>query len=176
MLVNFVVAKNPKSFFLRYFHVKNVQLYILVQRRPIYQVTFSLGIMRSPVVKAIRKPWGCGRAARQKCIRNRSAAEVADYLLDRVDLEHIQLTGQLFPRGTLKSSKNRRLFNWVGEYHGRIFTSSLLRLAVKKLLRLAGPLPLNPKQSYGNFVQQQSERLGRLIRQAKRLKEGLGHA
>ena len=136
--------------------------------------TSSLGIMRSPPVQALRMPWGAGRAALQKCFRNRRAAEVAHYLMDRLDLEHIGLTGQLFPRGTLKSSKNRRLFNWVGEFQGRVFTSPLLRLAIKKLLRLVGPLPLNPKQSYGDFVKQQSERLGRLVRQAKRLKEGFG--
>lgn len=152
-------------------------LWVLVQRcDQSTRYTFSLGIMRSPVVKAIRKPWGCGKAAIQKHLRNTKAAEIAELLLDRLDVENIQLTGSIFPRGTLKSSKNRGLFNWVGNYSGRVFTRSLLRLTVKKLLRYIGPIPLNPQQSFGSLVQQQSERLGRLVRQAKRLKEGLGYA
>lgn len=111
----------------------------------------------------------------EKHLRNTKAAEIASCLFDRLDIETVQLTGSIFPRGALKSSKNRRLFDWVGNFSGRVFTRSLLRLTIKKLLRYIGPVPLNPQQTFGNLVQQQSERLGRLIRQAKRLKEGLGY-
>ena len=123
------------------------------------------------MVKAKRKGFGHGRAAMQKAYRNSRAHEIAYILLDRVDQDHIVMTGQLFPRGTLKSSKNRRLFDWVAHYPGRVFTSALRKLVIKKLLRLIGQVALNPSQTFGEFVNQQSHRLGRLVRQAKRLKD-----
>ena len=127
--------------------------------------------MRSPVTIAFRKPDGCGKAAQQKFARNRKASVVAYFLLDRLDLEAIQMTGQLMPRGSLKRRQNRQIFDWVGQFNGRTFTSQLVRLVIKKLMRMVGQIPLDPKVTYGAYVKQQSKILRKLIRQAKRLKD-----
>ncbi len=128
--------------------------------------------MRSPVVQAvrIRKPWGYGKAAVQKLQRQNTACEIATCLNERLDCENIQVTGELFPRGTLKSRKVKLLFEWVPDYKGRVFTQQLLKIVVRKLMRWIGPIPTNPKMSYGCFVKRQAQRLGQLIRQAKRVK------
>ena len=130
-------------------------------------------MVRSPVVRAIRirKPWGKGKAALQKRCRQSKASEIASLLLDRLDGESIQMTGEMFPRGTLKSRRNKSAFSWVSGYTGRVFTKPLLKLVVRKVYRGIGPIPTNPKLSYGAYVNQQALRLGQLVRQAKRLKQ-----
>ena len=117
-----------------------------------------------------RKPWGHGKAALQKNRRNMLACEIAGKLLRRLDVEHVQLTGELIPRGTLKSSKTKRLFSWVHRFRGRVFTSALVKMVIRKLLRLIGNVPINPNQTYGSYVSGQSKRLGKLARRAKKLK------
>lgn len=130
--------------------------------------------MRSPVVIAIRKPWGEGRAAMQKQKRQSNPTLIASRLLDRLDVDNIQLTGQLMPRGTLKKRSIRALFTWVHEFPGRVFTYPLLKMVVRKLLRSIGDVPRNPKQSYGGYVASQAKRLGILAHRAKRIKNKEG--
>lgn len=120
---------------------------------------------------AIRKPCGTGRAAQQKFARNRKASEVASYLYERLDLDTVQMSGQLMPRGTLKRRQNRHIFEFAGNFHGRTFTSQLVRLVIKKLMRMVGPIPQDPNLSYGAYVKQQSKILRKFLRQAKRLKD-----
>lgn len=117
-----------------------------------------------------RKPWGQGRAAQQRHQRNRTAFDVAELIKDRMDLDQAQASGQLFPRGTLKRPANKKLFDWVHRYSGRVWTKQLLKQVVRVLLRTIQNLPMDPSKTYGQFVSQQSKRLGFLIRQAKRIK------
>ena len=130
-------------------------------------------MVRSPVVQAIRvrNPWGKGKAALQKKRRQSKASEIASLLLDRLDGESMWMTGELFPRGTLKNRRNKAIFSWASGYTGRIFTKPLLKLVVRKVLRAIGPIPSNPKLSFGAFIKQQALRLGQFIHQAKRLKQ-----
>ena len=130
--------------------------------------------MRSPVVHNIRKPWGEGRAAMQKLKRQVRSQQIASQLLERLDTDSIQLTGQLFPRGNLKKRSVRCLFSWVHQFPGRVFTTPLLNMVIRKLLRSIGDVPRNPKQSYGGYVSSQAKRLGILARRSKRIKEGSG--
>ena len=131
-------------------------------------------MVRHVVDEVKRKPWGMGRAAVQRYRRQTVALEVTELLLERLDEDKVTMTGQLFPRGNLKKPRCRTLFDWVHdpEFAGsRVFTKPMLKLVVRKLLkRLA--IPLNPENT--KFVGQQSARLRRLIRSAKRVKEGLG--
>ena len=116
-----------------------------------------------------RKPWGQGRAAQQRCQRNRVAFDVAQVLQDRMDVDHVQMTGQLFPRGSLKRRANKEFFNWVHTYNGRVWTKPMLKQVVRDLLRTID-VPMDPAKTFGSFVTQQAKRLGSLIRQAKRIK------
>ena len=117
-----------------------------------------------------RKPWGQGRAAQQRHQRNRTAFDVAELIIDRMDVDQAQVTGQLFPRGTLKKPANKNLFDWVHCYNGTVWTKKLLKQVVRVLLRNVQNIAVDPSKSYGQFVSQQSKRLGCLIRQAKRIK------
>lgn len=130
--------------------------------------------MRVVTHNAVRKPWGQGKAAVQKYRRNNLAFEIAGLLTERLDEETAQCTGQLLPRGGLKRKSSRKLFDWVHDPkfkgNARVFTKPLLRLVIKKILREVGPIPMDPKKSYGTFVGQQAKRLGVLIRKAKRIK------
>ena len=128
--------------------------------------------MRSPPVRAIRLPWGEGQAAQQKAVRSFKARQVVEILLERLDQEQIQMTGQLFPTGSLKRATVRACFDWAGKFQGRVFTKPLLKLVVRRFVRKLGPLPLDPKQSYCAFITAQAKRLGKLVRRAKRMKEG----
>ena len=121
-------------------------------------------------IRSNRKPWGHGKAAVQKMCRQNNACEIAGHLKERLDIDNVQVTGELFFRGTLKRRQTKFLFEWVPDYQGRLFTQQLLKLVVRKLLRWIGPIPTDPKLSYGCFVKRQALRLGHLIRQAKRVK------
>jgi hypothetical protein len=117
-----------------------------------------------------RKPWGQGKAALQKHVRNRTAFEVAQLIEDRLDMDQVQMTGLLFPRGTMKKPGTKKLFDWVHYYRGRVFTKPMLKEVVRVLLRAIPNIPMDPSKKFGHFVKQQSKRLGNLIRQAKRIK------
>ena len=138
---------------------------------------FALGVHHSPpkMVRVLRtdvarKPWGQGKAALQKHVRNRTAFEAAQLVLDRMDLDQVQMTGQLFPRGTLKKPAIKRMFDWVHSYQGRVWTKAMLRQMVRILMRSIPNIPVDPSKKIVTFVKQQSKRLGILIRQAKRIK------
>ena len=60
-----------------------------------------------------RKPWGQGRAAQQRYQRNRTAFDVAQLTKARMDVYQVQMTGQLFPRGSMKKLANKELLDWV---------------------------------------------------------------
>lgn len=127
-------------------------------------------MVRSLRTGVVRKPWGQGKAAQQKYTRRCTAFNIAQLLNDRLDHDQIHMTGVLFPRGTLKKRSNRRLFEWVPQYHGRVFTKPLLKQVVRVLLRTNPNIPMDPSQTWSSFVSIQSKRLGRLVRQAKRIK------
>ena len=126
-------------------------------------------MVRVQVENVARKPWGFGKAAVLKHRRNSLALSMSEYLLERLDEDRVSMTGQLFPRGTLKKRANRVLFDWVHypEFGGRTFTKPVLRLVVKKLMKRI-TLPLDPENT--RFVSQQTARLRRLVKSAKRLK------
>lgn len=114
-----------------------------------------------------------GRASVQKHTRNSYAFEIAGLLLDRVDRDQVNMTGQLFPRGGLKKPSNRRLMDWVHDKRfkdKRMYTKALLKLTIKKILRDLGNIPRDPDVSYGTFCNQQAKRLKELVRRAKRIK------
>ena len=129
-----------------------------------------IAMVRHVAQQVTRKPWGMGRASVQKYRRQNVAFTISELLLERLDEEKVSLTGQLFPRGTLKKKASQKLFDWVhdSEFTGRTFTKPVLRLVVRKLLKKL-VIPLDPENK--NFVGQQSGRLRRFIRAAKRLKE-----
>lgn len=146
---------------------------IWVQNQPYDAVTFFCSwLAMRYVTHGVRRPFGHGQAALLKNRRNSLASAVAQRLRDRLDVDRVQMTGELLPRGSLKKVANRKVFEWIHEIQGRrIYTKPLLKLCVKKLLRFMGPVPLDPKLPYGTYVKQQALRLGSLIRQAKRIKD-----
>ena len=134
---------------------------------------YSLATMRVLLENVQRKPWGQGKAALQKYRRNSLSFSMSQFLLDRLDLDKVRMTGQLIPRGGLKRQSTKNMFDWVNnsEFDGRTFTKPVLKLVIRKLMRNI-TFPLDPECK--NFVAQQSKRLRTLIRHAKRLKETNG--
>ena len=150
----------------------HIQLQGLGSKSAVRPCHCIVGVAMRYVSHGVRRPFGHGQAALLKNRRNYLATAIAQRLWDRLDMDRVQMTGEVLPRGTLKKVANRKLFEWIHEIEGRrIYTKPLLKLCVKKLLRFVGPIPMDPKLPYGTFVKQQSCRLGSLIRQAKRIKD-----
>ena len=99
------------------------------------------------MVRAIRarKAWGHGKAAIQKLMRLNNASEIASHLHERLDTENVQVTGELFPRGTLKRRQTKFLFEWVPQYKGRLFTQQLLKIVSAKTPALDWSYPSRSK-------------------------------
>lgn len=120
-----------------------------------------------------RKDWGQGKAAQQIYRRKCTAFQISEILEEKLDEERIARTGQIFPRGGLRKKATKKIFDWVQQFRGRTFTKPLLRQVVKNLMRAMPNMPRDPNKTYGVFVAQQAKRLGYLVRQAKRVKEGV---
>ena len=127
-------------------------------------------VVKFSAVKQIRKPWGEGKAALQKHRRAQLANVITGNLMSQLDVEEIQRTGQIFPRGSLKKRVLRKVFSWTPSIKGRVFTKPLLKLVTRKIIREVGIVPMDPKKTFGSFVNQQARRFGMLARQAKRIK------
>ena len=118
--------------------------------------------------------WGTGRLAGQKKARNKLARTVCDVLLERLDEEQIQLSHQLFPRGSLKKKCLRRMFAWCGQrrFEGRKFTPKLIESVVRKLMHAVHLQP-PPGVSLSDFISSQSARLRKFLAAAKKLEAWL---
>ena len=118
------------------------------------------------MVLSSRKPF-------QKQERRRNAEFVVTQIWENLDLEKVEETGSLFPRGNLKKAYLRRLLQFVADHAcsgKRYFTGRLLRLVVRKLIRkLPFSLATDPRQSQEDYVSIQVKRLSRLTRQAKKI-------
>lgn len=119
-----------------------------------------------------RKSWGEGKAAQMKSRRNDLATKLAGIIHERVDADRISATGELFPRATFKKTSQKQLFDFCFQFEGRIFTTPLCKLVIRKLVNLLGrdTIPKDPKVSYAKYVSKQATRFQKLVRQAKRYK------
>ena len=113
-----------------------------------------------------------GRREEQKLERQARAGAFVDRLLPRLNIEDIERSGRLIPRGTLKRRCVKRIFGFVtlGVYGGRIFTSRLCKLIIRELLRrLQFTPPRDPKESFTDYVSKEALRLQLMARKAKRM-------
>ena len=70
------------------------------------------------ISKMPRQPWGKGRAAKLKKKRNRLAYTICDLLVERLDHDQVQQSGELFPRGFLEETQSQ---SYVCLVWGRAF-------------------------------------------------------
>lgn len=118
-----------------------------------------------------RKPFGEGRAALQRKLRQCKAHEVADWILPHLDVEAVESTGHLFPRGPWRKRRVKAVFEpWIYECKGsRMFTSRLCQAVVRRLCVVLQTIPpRHPRQQFSEWVGQQGRRLKELVRAAKK--------
>ena len=128
-------------------------------------------IESSVAVKSDRKPWGQGKAALLKARRNSVASQIAVTLGKHLDIDRVSTTGEIFPRGSLKSRHMKELFAFSRDFHGRTFTVLLSKLVIRKLVNIIGrdAIPRDPKMTFGRFVTKQALRFQRLVQRARRI-------
>ena len=117
-----------------------------------------------------RQPWGKGRAAKLKKKRNKLACTICDLLRERLDYNQIQLSCELFPRGSLKKRNLKAMFAWCGDsrFIGRLFTKHLCTSIARKLCHCFQLQP-PPGESFQHLIKTQSSRLKTLVAAAKKL-------
>lgn len=118
-----------------------------------------------------RQPWGYGPAALQKECRNKRARCIAAVLWTRLDVEMVNRTGELFPRGGLKRRECQALFMpWASALRGRIMTTGLACSVCRRLVvNLGNSPPRAPNQTYAEYIRVQAQRLRVLIRKARKM-------
>ena len=111
-----------------------------------------------------------GRKAQQTARRRSIANEVAQKIFPLLDMETLEETGTLYPRRCdMRKKKNRRIYSFLKDYGGRVFTSRLNLLVTKKLVKmLPFELARNPRESQRDLLLKQAKRLGDLARRSKR--------
>lgn len=116
-----------------------------------------------------RKSKGEGRMSLQRKERNRKAELIVKWVWPHMDTERVEMTGDLWPRGSLKKRRVRELFQpWIHRCKGRWFTLKTAKLACRKLHdQLPSPPNRNPALSFGQYIKVQAKRLLQLSRAAK---------
>ena len=118
------------------------------------------------------------RLRKQRQARSENAEHVfrqlhAHFNDPRLDLVcKANLTGELFPRGNLKKTQQRKMFRFAASCTGRFFTRKLCKMVVRKLLQspdLDLRPPRSPSESWAQWAERQLKRLQQLASRAKRL-------
>ena len=121
--------------------------------------------------KCARKPWGEGPAALMKKERKRKARKLARWICPNLNVDRIEETGHLWPRGSLRKKEVGRLFKgWLGKTNGsRWFTERVVRSMVKKILAELPFVPVRgPQVTYAQYVAQATSHFLKLVRLAKK--------
>ena len=113
----------------------------------------------------------CGRRAQQSALWRANAEAIAQKLFGLLDFDTLEETGALYPRKCdLRKHRNRRLFGFLKQYTGRVFTFRLRLLVIKKLLKmLPFELARGPKETRHDFMVKQADRLRFLATKSKRM-------
>ena len=121
-----------------------------------------------------RKP---SRRFEQKSARQKNAGHIFSCLhacFQACDgyADVVNHTGELFPRGDLRKKKVRTLVEFASgpACRGRVFTTRVCRMAIRKLMRSDLELkpPRDPEESWNTWLDRQSRRLQVLVRSAKK--------
>ena len=117
-----------------------------------------------------RKPWGEGVAARQRRERNRKAKQVVAWALPHLDMERIESSGEIWPRGSLKKKKVLSVVEpWISKTTGRFFTMKVSKLVCRQIWdKLPFTPPRDPSLSFSDYMVVQAKRLLRLSKACKK--------
>lgn len=121
---------------------------------------------------AERRAHGEGRRAEQKRARIRIQNMIVQWILPLLEVELIESTGSLFPRGSLKSRRNKAIFSpWVHRLCGsRVLTAGLCRGVCRGIVhKLNFHPPRAPAQTFPEYIRTQGRRFQTLCRAAKKL-------
>ena len=112
---------------------------------------------------------GRSHVALQRAQRATRASDLSDALW-RVHMPHsdLEVTGELFPRGTLRRRSNRQRLAFLADFAGRFFTRKICLKAIKKLVHEHDLRPLRqPSESMAQWCQRQAVKLQRVAKRAK---------
>ena len=134
-----------------------------------FGVLKHLGSNRA-MAKPARKANGQGRAALQKKVRQGKAKEIAKEIWERLDADLVDLTGNIFPRGTTRKKAVHALFwPWIGKVQGRVFTWRLCCSVCRQIIQFMGHAPpRRPDLAFSAYIGAQAERLRVLVRAVKK--------
>ena len=125
---------------------------------------------KSLAAMGIRKRWGEGVAARQRRERNRKAKQVVEWALPHLDMEQIESSGEIWPRGSLKRKKVREVIEpWIRKTTGRFFTLKVSKLVCRQIWdKLPFTPPRDPSMSFSGYMLVQAKRLIELSKASKK--------
>lgn len=115
---------------------------------------------------------GNGRLKHQQEVRRLRCIVLVNEFLQTLDLDRVADTMTLFHKGTLRSAKQRRVFQFIADdrsfYKGRFFTFKLCRTVIKRLaVKLQSETCVFPMSQ--PWLKDQALRLLKLCRKAKKL-------
>lgn len=134
-------------------------------------VVWLESIWLSNMARPPRKAHGQGRLSLQRLRRRKLSSEVAARLMEVLDLESVENTGNMIPRRLDLRRKTNRKFVFLREYDGRTFTTRLCQSVIRQLLALL-PFKLihDPRSDIEEVIKAQSARLKALAKRSKRIR------
>ena len=123
------------------------------------------------------KPRGEGVAAIQRDMRNKKAQQVVDWVMPLLDLDLVESSGELWPRGSLKKKKIQQImYPWIKKTSGRWFTMTTAKLVCRKLWDALPMVPnRDPNLKFSAYIKVQAIRLMSLASAAKKHLRNMSH-
>lgn len=104
--------------------------------------------------------------------RERKASFLATHMWEHLNLDRVEDTGQLIPRGSIKKRESRCMFGFIidqGNCTGRWLTKKVCVKAVRKLVSwLEFDPPVGPRTTRRDFISQEALVLQEQCRKAKK--------
>ena len=118
-----------------------------------------------------RCAYGDGRKAHLKDRRRELASKISDQIYNRLDLDWVEASGNLFHRtADLRKRHVKSAYSFLQRFQGRVFTKRLCLLTTRKLIRkLPFDLARNPRLTKEENAELQADRLHRIARKCKRM-------
>ncbi|CAK9006842.1 unnamed protein product [Durusdinium trenchii] len=116
-----------------------------------------------------RQPHGEGKLSVQRKRRETLASDIAQKLLQCLDLDYVEATGSLFPRKCNLRRRSAKKFRFLKAHTGRVFTKRLSQDITRQVaLGLPFRIPVDPKGGLEEHCRAQALLLQKLAKRCKR--------